>query len=181
MKLLLHICCAPCGIYPFKELLKNPDTQVKGFYFNPNIHPREEYLRRRSAVEAYSRDNNLEVIYPDYDPDYFFRKIADSKETPARCRLCWQMRLEETASYAKQNSLDAFSTTLLISPYQDHLVIKKIGQDLAARFKINFYYQDFRTGFRASQDEARGHNLYRQKYYGCKYSEMERSEKSART
>lgn len=170
MKMLLHICCAPCSIYPFKELLKDPANQIKGFYFNPNIHPPEEYQKRRSALEEYAGDNGLEVIYPEYEPDRFFKKIVNNEEKPGRCRICWQMRLEEAALFAGQNGFDAFSTTLLISPYQDNLVIKEAGEALAKRFDVSFYYRDFREGFREAQNEARGHNLYRQKYCGCLYS-----------
>jgi epoxyqueuosine reductase len=174
MNILLHICCAPCSIYPFKELLKNPDNKVTGFYFNPNIHPEDEYTKRRSAIEAYSKNNNLEVIYPEYEPDHFFMKILNNEEAPGRCRICWQMRLEKTSLYASKNGFDSFSTTLLISPYQDHLVIRAMGEDIARRSSINFYYRDFRNNFREAQDDAREKNLYRQKYCGCKYSEEER-------
>lgn len=177
MKVLLHICCAPCSIYPFKELLKNSAYKVKGFYFNPNIHPYEEYLRRRLAVEEYSKKADLDVIYPEYKPDYFFKRISNYEEKPARCKVCWHIRLEETALHAKENGFDSFSTTLLISPYQDHLIIKEIGFEVAKRYKLNFYYQDFRAGFRESQNEARQHNLYRQKYCGCKYSLLEKNNK----
>ncbi len=174
MKILLHICCAPCSIYSFKELLKGHGNTVSGFYFNPNIHPYQEYLNRRGALEEYSRQTGLEIIYPEYEPSRFFRSIMYNEAAPARCRLCWQPRLEETALYARQNNFDGFSTTLLISPYQNHLIIKCIGEELAKKFDLNFYYQDFRAGFRESQDEARRHNLYRQKYCGCIYSEIER-------
>jgi len=177
MKILLHICCAPCSIYPFKELLRSAEHQVKGFYFNPNIHPYQEYLNRRHAAEQYSKTAGVEIIYPEYEPGYFFRKIIYNENKPARCRLCWQMRLEATALYARENGFNGFSTTLLISPYQDHLIIKEIGQDLSKKFDVEFYYQDFRAGFKESQDEARSHNLYRQKYCGCIYSEIERFRK----
>lgn len=174
MKVLLHICCAPCSIYPFKELSKVRGTQVKGFYFNPNIHPEQEYLKRRRAIEEYSRTIDLEVIYPEYEPNGFFKKIIYKENPPTRCRTCWQMRLEETALYAKENGFDGFSTTLLISPYQEHLAVKEIGEGLSERFDLDFYYQDFRTGFKVSQDEARTQSLYRQKYCGCIYSLIER-------
>ena len=177
MKLLLHICCSPCSIYPLKELSKDADNQVKGLYFNPNIHPEEEYLRRRAAVEEYSKNNHLEVIYSKYNPDLFFKRILKNEEKPERCRICWYMRLEETARFAKANGFDTFSTTLLISPYQEHLIIKDLGFDLAKKHKIAFYYRDFRIGFRDSQNEAREHRLYRQKYCGCRYSLLEKNTK----
>lgn len=185
MKVLLHICCAPCSIYIInqcRDVARNVSTdsvnKIKGFYFNPNIHPYQEYLKRRQAVEQHTKmlnsDRMFEVIFPEYDPEEFFRKINCNETKPVRCRLCWQMRLTETALFARANGFDAFSTTLLISPYQDHLIIRELGEELAKKFDLKFYYQDFRTGFRGSQDEARKHNLYRQKYCGCVYSEIER-------
>jgi hypothetical protein len=176
MKLLLHICCAPCSIYVIGQC-SQAGNQLTGFYFNPNIHPYQEYLNRRKAVEAHSKDIGLDVIYPGYAPDSFSRNIADNKDRPMRCRVCWKMRLEKAALYAKENGFDAFSTTLLISPYQDHAAVKAIGEELAVKLGVSFYYRDFRKGFRASQLEARRQNLYLQKYCGCIYSKTERSEK----
>lgn len=170
MKCLLHICCAPCSIYPIEELLKNASDKVAGFYFNPNIYPAEEYSRRRAAVEEYSGKINFEVIYPEYEPNRFYRSVTNNEVRPARCRICWQLRLEETAASAKANGFDSFSTTLLISPYQDHLTVKSIGETVARRAGLEFYYEDFRPGFQHSQEEARNHHLYMQKYCGCRYS-----------
>ncbi|MCX5715385.1 MAG: epoxyqueuosine reductase QueH [Candidatus Omnitrophica bacterium] len=174
VKLLLHVCCSPCSIYPFEELLKNNKNEIKGFYFNPNIHPFEEYQKRRATLEEYSVRSGLEVVYPEYQPDYFFEKISGNEEKPGRCLACWRMRLEETALFARQNGFDSFTTTLLISPYQDHAAIKELGTQVAKQQNLDFYYQDFRLGFRHSQAEARQHGLYRQKYCGCVYSKKER-------
>jgi len=176
MKLLLHICCAPCSIYVVNQC-REAVGQVTGFYFNPNIYPYQEYLNRQGALEAYSKNAGLEVIYPGYDPEEFFRKINYNEAQPDRCRICWKMRLEKAALYARENGFDSFSTTLLISPYQDHAAVKAIGEELAERSDISFYYRDFRTGFRESQAEARRQNLYRQKYCGCIYSETESNKK----
>jgi len=181
MKILLHICCAPCGIYPIEKLFKESGHQVCGFYFNPNIHPYVEYQKRRFSVEAYFKNTEVEVSCPEYEPSLFFRKVAYNEYRPMRCRNCWTMRLEKTALHARENKFDAFSTTLLISPYQDHLLVKTIGEELAGKFGIDFYYQDFRPGFRSSQEEARRQNLYMQKYCGCLYSEIERFSKKETT
>ena len=177
MKLLLHVCCGPCGIYPFKELLRSPADKISGFYFNPNIHPDAEYLKRRSGLEEYSKENNLDIIYPRYDPSDFFAQVPRDEAAPKRCISCWTMRLRKTAEAAREKGFDSFSTTLLISPYQDHLAIKEIGERLARETGIKFYYMDFRPGFRESQAEAKRLNLYRQKYCGCKYSLLEKDSK----
>lgn len=174
MKLLLHICCAPCCIYPFQQLTARDNLELTAFFYNPNIHPYSEYLSRRKSVEEFSQKNNLTLNCHKYDIENFFRRVTSNEDNQKRCPLCWRMRLEETARFARESNFDFFSTTLLISPYQNHDSIREIGEDIAEEQGIKFYYCDFRSGFRHSQNEARRHNLYRQKYCGCLYSERER-------
>jgi len=180
MKLLLHICCAPCSIHPYRQFSLNNRDSITGFFYNPNIHPFTEYARRKDALLDYSKNEKIEVVFHKYDMENFFREISGSEAPPARCGVCWRMRLLETAVFAKKNGFDAFSTTLLVSPYQDQGNLKRIGQDISRKTGIEFLYRDFRDGFRASQDEARGSKLYRQKYCGCIYSEKERFEKKTK-
>lgn len=180
MRLLLHICCAPCVIYPFQELARRNDFVIKAFFYNPNIHPYKEYLSRLKSVEEFSKKSNLAVNYHKYDVEKFFRRITFNEDSKKRCSICLRMRLEETARFGRENNFDFFSTTLLISPYQNHKLIREIGEDIAIDEGIKFYYCDFRAGFYQSQAEARKHNLYRQKYCGCIYSERERYEKTTR-
>lgn len=170
MRLLLHICCAPCSIAPFKEVAKKEFVEIKGFFYNPNIHPFEEYTRRRNAVELYAKESDIEVLYPEYHPEEFFCAIGDNKDVPYRCKNCWGLRLRATAIHARRWGFDYFSTTLLISPYQDHQYLKLLGEDIAKENKINFYYSDFRPLFRESQSHAKEAGLYRQRYCGCEYS-----------
>lgn len=174
MRLLLHICCGPCALYPAKELLSKKFDNITGFFYNPNIHPPSEYKRRKDAMSEVALKMGFDVMIPDYKMEEYFRAILSKEDSPERCSLCWELRLSETASFAKNNDFDAFTTTLLISPYQDHEKVKKIGETLAAEKGIKFYYQDFRPGFRPAQDEAKKQNLYRQKYCGCVFSELER-------
>ena len=172
MKLLLHICCAPCSIHPFEELkLKEFDT-VTGFFYNPNIHPYAEYINRKRALEDYSKKNNLPIVFGKYDMESYFRRISGNEEAGTRCEICWRIRLEEAAIFGVQNKYDLFTSTLLVSPYQDQEKIKAIGEDLAKRYKISFLYKDFRGGFRRAQNKAKDENLYRQKYCGCAYSKL---------
>lgn len=193
MKLLLHTCCAPCLIYPL-ERLGEKGFEVSGFFYNPNIHPFAEYQNRRQAVEnfikllkfQYSMDtpfpskklyplfcetsvNNIEVIYPEYNPAEFFQAV-NLKEKNGRCLACWSLRLKLTAKTAKEKGFSHFSTTLLVSPYQDQELLKKVGSDIANAEEIEFYYEDFRTGFKKAHDIARTQNIYCQKYCGCIYS-----------
>jgi len=178
MKLLLHTCCAPCLIYPL-ERLGEKGFEVSGFFYNPNIHPFAEYQNRRQAVENFIKSNNIEVIYPEYNPTEFFRAI-NLKETNGRCFICWSLRLKATAKTAKAKGFSHFSTTLLVSPYQDQELLKKIGSDIAKAGEIDFYYEDFRPGFKKAHDIAKAQGIYCQKYCGCIYSEIERCKKSAK-
>ncbi|MBN1913559.1 MAG: epoxyqueuosine reductase QueH [Candidatus Omnitrophica bacterium] len=173
MRLLLHICCAPCLIYPL-EKLQELGFKIDGFFYNPNIHSFLEYQNRRQAVENYATKQAMEVIYPEYKPEEYFQAVNKKEARGQRCEICWNMRLEKTAHYAKEKGYQAFTTTLLVSPYQDHNLLRDIGDSIAKACSIGFYYQDFRDGFRKAQDEARKVRFYMQKYCGCIYSEIER-------
>ncbi|HOZ54296.1 MAG TPA: epoxyqueuosine reductase QueH [Bacilli bacterium] len=169
MKLLLHICCAPCSIYPIKILKK--DYDITGFWYNINIHPYIEYKNRLECLKEYANKIGLDMIYKDkYDVKEFINNI----DINDRCTYCYRKRLEETVKYAKDNNYDSFSTTLLVSKYQKHELIKDICEKLAKEYDIKFIYKDFREYFRQGQEEAREEKLYMQKYCGCIFSEAER-------
>jgi hypothetical protein len=171
MKVLLHTCCAPCLIYPL-EKLKEEGFSVTGFFYNPNIHPLAEYTRRKEALSALAPE--LEIIYPEYSPREFFNAVNLKEEVLQRCALCWGLRLKKTAQTAKEKGFEYFTTTLLVSPYQDQELLKKIGNDAARDEGVKFYYADFRPGFRKAHDEAKAKGVYCQRYCGCLYSEIER-------
>jgi len=175
LNVLLHICCAPCAIYPI-EKLRADGLKVAGFFYNPNIHPYSEYIKRKSEVEKYSKDSGLNVICGDYDLEKYFQYIVHNEASSVRCPVCWWIRLEKTAKFAKENGFDAFTTTLLASPYQDQGVIKNIGEEVARNAGIKFHYEDFRPGFKAAGEKARELGIYRQNYCGCIFSEKERIE-----
>ena len=167
--ILLHICCAPCLIYPFSRLGKKK-FKINGFYYNPNIYPFEEYSRRKEALEVLKEDLKFAVEYPEYQQSDYFSAIAGNKSGAARCKICWYLRLKKTAQYAKDNGFKVFSTTLLVSPYQNHQLLKRCGDQVAKDTGLNFYYEDFRVGFKQAQIEAKARGIYRQKYCGCKFS-----------
>ncbi len=177
MKLILHTCCAPCLIYPL-ERLRLKGFEVAAFFYNPNIHPFAEYRNRRQAVADYAAEAGAQVLYPEYRPEEFFRAVNDKEQHPGRCLICWGLRLRRAAKAAKENGCSAFSTTLLVSPYQDHGALLKIGDDIAEEEGVSFYYEDFRPGFRKAHNEAKAAGIYCQKYCGCIYSEIERCRKS---
>lgn len=169
MDILLHICCGPCLIYPFSRL-KDQGFKIRGFYYNPNLYPVSEYHRRLEALGVLSREFALEVEYPEHQASDFSQAINSQEKSPQRCVVCWSLRLRKAAQQAKKNGCAAFSTTLLVSPHQDHALLKQIGQQIGQETGIDFYYEDFRPGFKQAQVEARSKGIYRQKYCGCKYS-----------
>ncbi len=179
MNILLHICCAPCAFYPV-ELLKKEGHKFAGYFYNPNIHLYSEYLKRKGEVEKHSKKESYNVIYPDYEVEKYFQYVIDNEDQKNRCPVCWWLRLDRCARFAAENGFEAFTTTLLGSPYQDHEVIKTIVEDIASKAGLKFYYQDFRTGFKAGRDKARAAGYYLQNYCGCIFSEKERIEKKGK-
>ncbi len=176
MKLLLHICCARCVIYPLERLKTN--YEVIGYYFNPNIHPTTEYILRGEALKSYLEKEKIPLLIGEYNPRIHLEIALDSLEN--RCESCYLLRLKETVRKAKDLGIDYFSTTLLVSPYQNHTRIKEIGEELAKEEDIKFYYEDFRIGWHSSQRIADELNIYKQKYCGCIFSEYERFERKVK-
>ncbi|MFC1807738.1 epoxyqueuosine reductase QueH [Candidatus Omnitrophota bacterium] len=175
MRLLLHICCGPCAVYTVK-LFRDKGLDVEGLFYNPNIHSVSEYDNRKDAIIKLAESINLKMHFSnDYQFEDFFRKIT-FHEKDGRCQACWKLRLTKTAEFASKNGFDGFTTTLLISPYQDHEVIRKIAGDLENKYSSSFIYEDLRIGFRESQRISKELGLYHQKYCGCIYSERERRE-----
>jgi len=182
-RILVHMCCGPCSIYPLKAMLGDR-AEVWGFFYNPNIHPHSEFLKRLSAVKTLAGLLSINVIlHEEYKPLPFIRNLKAStggqKHPPKdlRCRYCYGVRLEETAKAAKSNGFDAFSSSLLYSKYQNHEEIKELGVDLGKKYGILFYYEDFRAGWQDGINESKEKGLYRQKYCGCIYSKIERYSK----
>ena len=173
MKLLLHTCCAPCSVYCIKRLRKEKIEPVV-YWFNPNIHPYIEYKTRRDCLDEYTKSIGIKAIF---EENYGLREFCKnvSGDIQNRCRnYCYRVRLEQAAKYAKENGYDAFTTTLLVSIYQNHKAVKEIAEEMAEKYQIEFLYIDFRVGFREGQEEARRIGLYMQKYCGCIFSEEDR-------
>lgn len=178
MKTLLHICCAPCSVMCI-ETLRNEGTEPTGFWYNPNIHPVTEYRARRNTLTEYAKNINMDLVTEDeYGLREFIKGIYPDFEN--RCGYCYDVRLEKAAEYAAKNGFSSFSTTLLISPYQNHELICEIAEQKAKKYGIEFLYRDFRPFFREGQTKAREMGFYMQKYCGCVFSEEERYLKRAR-
>jgi len=152
--------------------LEEEGHEVTGFFYNPNIHPYQEYRNRKVALERYVELKAARVIYKDdYDIEKYLRGALTAED---RCRFCYTMRLSETAKSAKSLGFEAFTTTLLISPYQKHEILNEVGKKIADDSGIEFYYEDFREGYGESRESAKALELYMQKYCGCIFSEKER-------
>ena len=172
MKVLLHICCAPCANRPLASL-REQGHGVTGYWYNPNIHPFTEYRARRNTVREYLEEIGVPLIEQnDYALRPFVRAVAE--DIAHRCVKCYEMRLFETARTAKEQGFDAFTSSLFISPYQNHSLMMEVAQRAAEEYGVQFLYQDFRPLFREGQDFAREHGFYMQKYCGCVFSEEER-------
>ena len=171
MKLLLHICCGPCSLYVIDHLRNNManvpfDTEITGYYYNPNIHPYDEIIKRAVNAKVACDYKGIPLIT---DLTY---TIAPWKcfEGPSceRCVMCYKERFEKTAKYAKENGYTHFTSTLFVSPYQNHEAMKKEAIAAAEKYGVKFLEgSDFTVGFREGQQQARELGLYRQKYCGC--------------
>lgn len=176
MRLLLHVCCGPCTVFPL-QLLRDQGHDVSGLFYNPNIHPYREFNKRIGALEQFAELTGFQVaIDRRYGLTSFLREVVFHEQE--RCGRCYDMRLARAAKTAAEQNLEAFTTTLLYSTYQDHQLLVAKGEQLARRFGVPFLYQDFREGWQSGIDQSIEMNLYRQPYCGCIYSEQERYDKA---
>jgi epoxyqueuosine reductase len=172
MKVLLHICCGPCTIYPL-QVLRSFGCDILGLFYNPNIHPYSEYRKRRETLQTYAREEALNLIVGEgYPIERYFRSVAFKEED--RCRYCYEERLRVAFSLAREQEVDAVTTTLLYSRYQKHDVIVSIAESLSAEYGVPFFYHDFREGWQEGIRISKERSMYRQAYCGCIYSERER-------
>ncbi|MEA1968033.1 MAG: epoxyqueuosine reductase QueH [Thermodesulfobacteriota bacterium] len=172
MKVLLHICCGPCSIYPLK-ILKNEGMDVMGFFFRHNIHPFTECMKREDTLKEYAETIELKVIYQkDYKLEEFLRSVVFREAD--RCKFCYYERLSAAAKIAKKGKFDGFTSTLLYSKFQNHELIRTTGEAIAKKEGLKFIYRDFRRGWKQGIEESKELNMYRQQYCGCIYSEKDR-------
>lgn len=169
--LLLHTCCGPCATYTV-EHWRGEGLEVAALWYNPNIHPLGEHLKRRQGMEALARALELPLTIGEGQVADYFRLVG--RDRIGRCAHCFRLRLGETARTARDEGFDAFSTTLLISPYQKHDLLWEVAEEASRQHGIRFLYRDLRPGYPESRRLAREHGLYRQNYCGCIYSLQER-------
>lgn len=172
MKLLLHVCCAPCTTYTLTKL-REQEIDVSGYFYNPNIHPFREFKRRLDTLKEFAIQSDFELLTEDdYGLTEYLQKVVFNENQ--RCSICYDMRLQKTAEQAVNAGADAFTSTLLYSRYQNHEQIISIGKSMGEKYGIEFFYEDFRKGWQEGIDKAIEMDLYRQPYCGCIYSEQER-------
>lgn len=177
MKLLLHTCCGPCSIHPVR-VLREARCEVMGFFYRSNIHPYTECMRREEALTRYAESIDLKlIVQPGYAMERFLRGVAFREAD--RCAYCYHDRLTTTAKFAKKGKFEGFSSTLLYSRFQQHDLIRTIGEAVGRAEKIPFVYRDFRDGWKEGVDASRRLGMYRQPYCGCIYSEKARFYRAA--
>jgi len=176
--ILLHSCCAPCSSHVIDVLSKHFNITI--LYYNPNIEPYEEYLKRKEEeirfIKEYNNTNRLDIIDCDYDNEKYHelvKGLEDCKEGGNRCFKCYRMRLEYTTIKAKELNYDYFGTTLTVSPYKNSQKLNEIGEELENKYNIKYLYSDFKknNGYKHSIEMSKEYNLYRQNYCGCIYSQ----------
>ncbi len=174
-KLLLHACCGVCSSSVIEKLY--PFFEITILYYNPNIYPKEEYIKRLNTQKEIIDKMNiniklLEIGYLNEEFENIAKGLEDEKEGGTRCTKCFYLRLEKTAKIAKNLNYDYFTTTLSVSPYKDSQRLNKIGEVLEKEYNVKYLYSDFKKkeGYKRSNELAKIYNLYRQHYCGCKYS-----------
>ena len=171
-QILLHCCCGPCATYTVNRL-REEGFDVTCFWYNPNVHPFTEHRSRLEAMRTLAQAIELPLIVAEgYEMIDYFRAVVGHEGE--RCGDCFRLRLSRTAAVAREKGFTHFTTTLLISPYQKHELLRAVGETVAKEQGVEFHYEDFRSGFRESHRLSRELNLYHQKYCGCVYSEWER-------
>ena len=172
--ILVHVCCAPCATYCFEKLV-NDGYKVTGYFYNPNIHPESEYNKRLDALVKFMNIKNYKLIIENESSDVWFdavKGLEERTENGKRCEVCFRMRLEKTAFYAKEKKFDGFTTVLTVSPHKNSILINKTGKNIADKHGIDFIEENFKkkNGFKRSMELSDIYNLYRQNYCGCIYS-----------
>jgi len=175
-KLLLHTCCAVCGAY-LAEILKNKFTPVI-FFCNPNIHPAEEYAKRKKSALKLAEIYNIDFIEDKYDPSKWFENVKGLEKEPeggARCPVCFAARLRKTAELAKEKNIRFFTTTLAVSPYKNEKIINESGKKIAGKYSLAFiastdFDQTKQEIWNKTRQLAKEYKFYHQKYCGCEFS-----------
>ncbi|MGD0565874.1 MAG: epoxyqueuosine reductase QueH [Candidatus Goldiibacteriota bacterium] len=179
MKILLNVCCAPDATHTINAL-RDAGYEPVTFFYNPNIHPRDEYYKRVKDMEKLARETSTENISNvPYDIEEWFKickPYANEPERGKRCEVCFKMRMDKSAQKAGELGIEIFATTLTISPHKDTALINRLGKEAAEKHGVKYLESNFKKqdGFKKSIILSKEHDLYRQDYCGCSYSLLDR-------
>ncbi|MDR2568729.1 MAG: epoxyqueuosine reductase QueH [Oscillospiraceae bacterium] len=174
-RVLLHCCCAPCTCYVLECLI--PDYRVSLLFYNPNIEPHAEYEKRKNELLKFlakaSLITKIKLLECNYNHAAFVEAVLSLRGEPeggARCRVCYKLRLKETAAWAKAGGYDVFATTLSVSPHKNAELLNQLGSELADEYDVEYLPSDFKKndGYKRSIELAKKYGLYRQNYCGCR-------------
>ncbi len=177
-KVLMHACCAVCASLALKILGDMVDLTI--IFYNPNIHPHAEYMRREIAIDNLIYDYNqvhgtaIKYISGPYNPQTFYQQTKEMKYIPeggARCQVCYQMRFDYVAEYAKANNFDYFASAITISPKKNSQVINNAGFTASEKYQVRYLPTDFKKnqGNMHAKEICEAFGVYRQNYCGCIY------------
>jgi epoxyqueuosine reductase len=179
MRIVLHACCGPCLLEPF-DALSIDGSEIVVVYANPNIHPVDEYERRRDTLRSYTEAQEIQVAEIEYDPCAWLEEVGPhSTDRKERCRACYRLRLGLVARWAAAHGFEALATTLTVSPYQDFEAIAEEGERAASSVGIHYVDRDFRDRYQLATKRSRETGMYRQNYCGCIISQVEAGEERA--
>ena len=179
-KLLIHACCAPCSTACLEKIINYFDVTV--YFYNPNITNESEYNKRLIELQNYLKSvygDTISLVYDSYESQQFLNAVKGYENEPEggkRCQICYALRLDKTANYAKTNGYDYFTTTLSVSPHKNAEWLNKIGENLSSKYNVNYLYADFKKqgGYLRSIELSKQNNLYRQNYCGCEFSKTQK-------
>ena len=181
-KILVHICCGVDAVYALRKIKEEyPNSYIEGYFYDPNIHPKEEYLLRWVETERVCNDLGIKCHLAPYDLDRWLTAVKGLENEPERgkrCSVCHDLRLEKTAQFAKENGFDAITTVLMMSPKKDFQVLKEIGEKVAKHHDIEFLSIDFKKsgGIEKMNRLSKEFQLYHQNYCGCMYALFQQRE-----
>lgn len=167
-RILMHCCCGPCAEWPL-YYLRTYGVEPDGFFFNPNIHPETEWEKRVASFQEMGRLHHWFTQIKGSSQEETWRGFC-SEDKKYHCDRCYALRLQESAKQASEQGYIGFTTSLLVSPYQDAEQIHWTGQRMAERYGVEYFAFDFTPGYHRGQEMAKADGLYRQRFCGCIYS-----------
>jgi predicted adenine nucleotide alpha hydrolase (AANH) superfamily ATPase len=178
-KILLQVCCAPDATVAAERL--RAEYTVGVYFYNPNIHPGEEYDKRVQELARLAPQIGAENYSAPYDPERWFEAVKGYEHEPekgVRCHICFRLRLEATAGAAKELGFDLYGTVLTVSPHKDAELINRLGREIGTRYGVEYFESNFKKkdGFKRSLELSKQFGLYRQDYCGCVFSRLEREQ-----